>query len=398
MHDTVRMSRAAGGHVADAVRALASPVFVLALVVLILNDHVLKQAWPGLVTGKLSDVAGLVVAPLLLAVPLAGVGVRRPVPTAIGMTAIGFVFAKTSVTGAAATSAVWSLAGVPTHIRADVTDLVALPALGVAWWVDRRVRSSPELPWRRTVATAAGMALLPVAVLATAATSCSERMAYTSASRVEGDFPGHPRRVEQRLALGDYSIHYTIDAMRTVERADVALSSADERVSQQCDPTAPDRCWRLAAEGVGVKSSLDGGTTWQPELELTNEQLAAMLEELGETCGDEPQVAALDLAVLPTDGEPIVVIPIGEGGVYIREEDARWERYATSELYELAASDSTEPPQPLVTPLDQPSEAATTPPSGEPAEEATPTCPNPSPTTVTPNPSNGPPTTYDVCP
>lgn len=388
------MARTGGAPVADAVRVLASPVFVLALVVLVLNDHVLKQAWPGLVTGKLSDVAGLVVAPLLLAVPLAAIGVRRPVTVAIGMTGIGFVFAKTSVAGAQATSAVWSLTGIPTLMRADVTDLVALPALALAWWVDRRVRSSPELPWRRAVATAVGMALLPVAVLATAATSCSERMAYTSVSRVEGDFPGRPRQVEQRLALGDYSIHYTMDATRTVERTDVGLSSADERVPQQCDPTAPDRCWRLAAEGVGVESSLDGGTTWQPELELAKDELEAMLEELGETCGDEPQVATFDLAVLPTEGEPIVVIPIGEGGVYIREEDAQWERYATPELYELAASNATEPPQPLVTPIDQPPPTAD--PTGRPTP--TPTCAHPTPTTVTPNPSNGPPTTYDVCP
>ena len=238
------------------------------------------------------------------------------------------------------------------------------------------------------------MAILPIAVLATAATSCSERMSYTSVSRVEGDFPGRPRQVEQRLALGDYSIHYTIDTTRTVERAEVGLSSSDQRVPQQCDPTAPDRCWRLVAEGVGVESTSDGGTTWQPELEVTNDQLEAMLAELGETCGDEPQVAAYDLAVLPTDGEPIVVIPIGEGGVYIREEDAEWKRYATPELYELAASDNTEPPQPLVTPIDQP------PPTEDPTVRSTPTptCAHPTPTTITPNPSNGPPTTYDVCP
>ena len=64
----------------QAVRALASPGFVLALVVLVLNDHVLKQAYPGWVTGKLSDVAGLVVAPLLLAVPLTLLRVPRALP------------------------------------------------------------------------------------------------------------------------------------------------------------------------------------------------------------------------------------------------------------------------------------------------------------------------------
>ena len=146
------MSRAGEVPVADAVRVLASPLFVLALVVLAINDHVLKQVWPGPVTGKLSDLAGLVVAPLLLAVPLAAFGLRRPVPVAAVLTGVGFVLAKTSVTGAAATSAIWSLTGVPTLIRADVTDLVALPALGVAWWIDRSVRSSsPD-----TMATNAG--------------------------------------------------------------------------------------------------------------------------------------------------------------------------------------------------------------------------------------------------
>jgi hypothetical protein len=38
--------------------------FVLALAVLLLNDGFLKQAWPGLVTGKLSDFAGLAVVAL----------------------------------------------------------------------------------------------------------------------------------------------------------------------------------------------------------------------------------------------------------------------------------------------------------------------------------------------
>jgi hypothetical protein len=42
------------------------PVALAAIALLVLNDHVLKARWPGLVTGKLSDVAGLVFFPLLL--------------------------------------------------------------------------------------------------------------------------------------------------------------------------------------------------------------------------------------------------------------------------------------------------------------------------------------------
>ena len=47
-------------------RWAAHPLTVGATAVLLLNDHVLKPAWPGLVTGKLSDVAGLVAAPPVL--------------------------------------------------------------------------------------------------------------------------------------------------------------------------------------------------------------------------------------------------------------------------------------------------------------------------------------------
>ena len=45
---------------------LLHPAALAAIAVLVLNDHVLKQAWPGLVTGKLSDVAGMVFFPLFL--------------------------------------------------------------------------------------------------------------------------------------------------------------------------------------------------------------------------------------------------------------------------------------------------------------------------------------------
>ncbi len=44
---------------------LLDPFFQLALFLLALNDHVLKSAAPGIITGKLSDMAGLALAPVL---------------------------------------------------------------------------------------------------------------------------------------------------------------------------------------------------------------------------------------------------------------------------------------------------------------------------------------------
>ena len=47
---------------ADRWRWLGRPFFLLAIALLALNDHVLKQRYPGWWTGKLSDFAGVVVA------------------------------------------------------------------------------------------------------------------------------------------------------------------------------------------------------------------------------------------------------------------------------------------------------------------------------------------------
>jgi hypothetical protein len=45
---------------------LLHPVHLGALVTLGLNDHWFKAMWPGPVTGKLSDIAGLVVLPVVV--------------------------------------------------------------------------------------------------------------------------------------------------------------------------------------------------------------------------------------------------------------------------------------------------------------------------------------------
>ena len=45
---------------------LSSPVFIGSVAVLLFNDRVLKAAWPGFVTGKLSDVAGVAMITVLV--------------------------------------------------------------------------------------------------------------------------------------------------------------------------------------------------------------------------------------------------------------------------------------------------------------------------------------------
>ncbi len=118
--------------------------------VLVLNDHVVKHAWPGVVSGKLSDVAGLVFFPLLLAAAwehAGGSGRAVVVTWCAALTAL--VFAAVQISPAAgdvyravlgalqwpyfALAALAQGADVPVLHRAqltqDATDLFALPAV-----------------------------------------------------------------------------------------------------------------------------------------------------------------------------------------------------------------------------------------------------------------------------
>ncbi len=116
-------------------RALTTKTWLIALLVLGLNDHALKHAelLPGLITGKLSDIAGMFVAPALLGALL---GVRRRAALAACYLAVGGVFTLINLLPAAA--ALWSrllgLVGVGWVTVCDPTDvLVALPSLWLAW-------------------------------------------------------------------------------------------------------------------------------------------------------------------------------------------------------------------------------------------------------------------------
>ncbi|MCA9689186.1 MAG: hypothetical protein KC636_06225 [Myxococcales bacterium] len=116
------------------VAALRSPLWIGALAALVINDHLLKGAGivPAPITGKLSDFAGMLVAPALLAVL---VRARRREALLLCHLAIAVVFAAINVspTAAASWSRLMGLVGVPWQITVDPTDLLALPLLLLSW-------------------------------------------------------------------------------------------------------------------------------------------------------------------------------------------------------------------------------------------------------------------------
>jgi hypothetical protein len=124
------------------------PVVVTAIFVLLANDHVLKQRFPGAVTGILSDIAGLAFFPLALvaAVELLSRRVTGARTIAVFVAITGVVFASAellpSVRIALEVAWGWSRTAIgggrPVAFTADPTDLLALPALVVAWVIGGR--------------------------------------------------------------------------------------------------------------------------------------------------------------------------------------------------------------------------------------------------------------------
>lgn len=152
---------------------LLHPLVLGAVALLIVNDHYLKAHWPSWWTGKLSDVAGLAMFPLLLQalweqVPARRGKVFRPsravLVTCVLLTAL--VFTAVKVSPLAAEGWRWGLGLLQWPVRLvlalvsgqrlpgvspvahtlDVTDLFTLPAvllsLGLGW--RRAAPPSPE--------------------------------------------------------------------------------------------------------------------------------------------------------------------------------------------------------------------------------------------------------------
>ena len=118
-------------------RALTHPLWLASLVVLVVNDHVLKgSGWaPSLLTGKISDFAGLIAAPPLLATFLR-VRQDRGLVASWTTVAVAFTALKTSAYASAIYERILSV--VHAHNVVDPTDLMALVALPIGFWILRR--------------------------------------------------------------------------------------------------------------------------------------------------------------------------------------------------------------------------------------------------------------------
>ena len=160
------------------------PVNVAALRLWLLNDHVLKGRGPGWLTGKLSDVACLVVVPLMFAAAVElwrtrGERVEQPLSWSLplAVVATGAVMASINLWGWAADGYRYGLAALQwplkqvlslamgdgvaafraVRLTMDPTDLLTLPALLVPLWLWRASVGEAESLKPRTQNAAMGL-------------------------------------------------------------------------------------------------------------------------------------------------------------------------------------------------------------------------------------------------
>ena len=127
---------------------MGHPLWLASLALLVVNDHLLKRAGllPGWLTGKLSDIAGLIVAPVLLATILRA---RRPGARAAACASVAVTFVAIKLysrrrTPSSARSRSRAFPGGSGPIRRILLALLVLPA---AWWLTgRRAPATPAGP------------------------------------------------------------------------------------------------------------------------------------------------------------------------------------------------------------------------------------------------------------
>jgi hypothetical protein len=269
--------------------SLGHPIFLVALALLVSNDHVLKGSGllPGVVTGKLSDLAGMIVAPVLVASLVGPYSLARRV-AAFALVAALFAAVKLSAGAAALAEIAMGAIGVPWELWADPTDLAMLAiALPLAELVVRHAERGRVL-FAGEGSRHARTGLAALSALACVGTSVPEpaplsfnATAYV-VNRTTEPFDLRVRwlaanvrcemiRDSYELALGreafGSAVAFRIEPDHTIPLDRQALrfgfesdGSIDAALSQ---PRTPNACDAVLIEGEGVRSTivfLEGGT------------------------------------------------------------------------------------------------------------------------------------------
>ncbi|MBN1200514.1 MAG: hypothetical protein JXJ20_01540 [Anaerolineae bacterium] len=315
-----------------AIHSLAHPLSIGAVLLLLLNDHVLRRAWPSWWTGKIGDAAWLIFAPFLLAAALAWL-----VPwwlshheaavggLAFGLAAAGFVLAKTMpAVHTLALRTLDALTGWDAVLHCDPSDLLALPALWIGWRIWRSTRS------RGPVALSGGWIVLALGALATVGNSLPYNYGvaclYVNDAQMVAEI--RDRYNDKVFISNNGGLNW-----RTIPRSEIGPGECS-LPDQLVDPADARIVYRVH-KGDALERSADGGLTWQREVDFSDATSEAQAFYYQVVRRDQGIITVrenpLDAEIDPLTGH--VVLAMGQDGVLVRTEDGEW-RWVAVGAYE----------------------------------------------------------------
>lgn len=177
---------------------LASPTFVAAVLLLVVNDWILKAAYGSWWTGKLSDFAGLYAFPLFWSAFL-----PRRRAMIFALTVVGFLVWKSPLSGAPI--AAWNALGLwPVSRVVDYTDWIALAALVPSYRTALGPAGSVRRRWIIVARRAAAAGMAAVAAVAFMATSTSPVYHYDFPPGLDYQVDGARAAVRAHFLVHDW--------------------------------------------------------------------------------------------------------------------------------------------------------------------------------------------------
>ncbi|MBC7878873.1 MAG: hypothetical protein H7Y59_17005 [Anaerolineales bacterium] len=293
--------------------ALSHPLTLVSILVLLINDHVLKVYAPSILTGKISDFAGLFFFPILLSAILnlifksLNLQARQVSIASFGFTAIWFILIKTIPFFNNFTESVLSV-----QIIRDPTDLMALVMFLPAWKLRASIEDQKEVKVQKL-----SYVMLCFASLAALATS----PAYTPTI--------YNLIVHKNIIYAEFDegyFFYSTDGGKNWEEVDFELPS---QVTEQagkypelpftlCLPEKPDICYQTGEETI--LESQDGGKIW-----VTSWGFPLGRMQFFNRISQYNDIGPYDLAYIELSGEYTISAAMGTGGILLKTKNNAWE-------------------------------------------------------------------------
>jgi hypothetical protein len=301
-----------------AMNSLLHPLSIGAVLLLLLNDHVLRRFWPSWWSGKLGDLAWLVLVPLVLAaifawlIPSKLLHHEKAVGAlAFALTGLGFTLSKTVPAVHDATVHLFELlTGWQASLLLDSTDLLALPALLVGWSLWRRGRAQSLVLRRR------GWAVLSLAVLTVVADAAAPDYGINCLIE-QGSKLVAPSLYHQTFVSEDGGLTWQEESSLR------ELASKCETHGQpwQISSTTDERIRYRFTPGESIEKSEDGGQTRKREVALAGQE-ARLAYYVKARVGAWNKPGPLDALVHRPTGN--MVVAMGYDGVLVRTANDQW--------------------------------------------------------------------------